>query len=475
MAHRSHISPVVRFSFCILFTLACHCGVVVQGSHVDLVDLGSGPQAETQNAASINKAVEPAVDPLASAPAPTTTTTGDADADADAAATNQTMKNATMDIKKQLEKWSSQIVGLKSKLSKASAASAHAKKKADAAIAADSALNQKYEENQAAANKEAAAAAAEQQKVEEETKSVDAKRLRDLSKDVEHTKAASKNATGSIKQVDRDEEKATSTYNAAMKEYALKGGNFSAIKEKAERVNRASNTAQQVKAQAIAAEAKAQDAVEKLSDKEDEEPPMDVIANAAKAEDKAIEATSKSNTEHIKALTIIAKAQEATQAKVKEEQAYVHKISKLKAQADEGERQIRQEKEKTARATINKSEKESKLEALNGMRKRAEAAVDANEEDFTLATMANKLRAARQTHEVARKKEQTIGHTLNVMKEIDAAAKKEAKMIQSYRNKESDSKLKAAKNMDAGQAKLKAQEKALEKVTETLVEGSGRL
>lgn len=115
------------------------------------------------------------------------------------------------------------------------------------------------------------------------------------------------------------------------------------------------------------------------------------------------------------------------------------------------------------------SEKESKADALKGLRKRADAQLDAEEDDFNVETMANKIRAERANAEAGQKKTEVAKHTLTVLKNIDKAAQKEAKLMGDYRAKENAEKNKAGKLASVGSQKLKRERKALQKLTKDAI------
>jgi len=213
---------------------------------------------------------------------------------------------------------------------------------------------------------------------------------------------------------------------------------------------------------------KAGAAVAKLK-KDETSPSLEAVTTA---EETAVSLQGKANAKQLKALKVVTNADEKVEERMKHEEESVQQIMKIKAKAKQDVLRVHNVKERTQKLKLSASEKHSKADAFRGARKQAEDEIDSEETDFDLATMANKIRAAKVSHEAANKKTSVFGHTLKVLQIIDKAAQKEATMVKKYEARDAKQKPSASDVAHQGEMTRKGEVAALNKVTNSAIKAT---
>jgi len=396
---------------------------------------------------------------------------------------NSTASNQTVQvIKAKVKKWKDGILALKTKLSEASKQTEEAKKEAAAAMKVDESLKQELSTEQQKADKDAAEA---DQQVKEDFKkdTVNKKQLAKVAKQVQATEEEARIGSASIVSLLKAKTRADERYAKAKTKHSLEGlddvpegspdsaeqgGLLKELSIAAKAKNIADKRYDKAKEKLQKAQDKAAAAMTKLKTAE-AGPSLEAVKAAETAEEKAIRLEGTANAARLKALAVITDADSKAQDTMNKQEKLMHKVTQIKAKAETAAFRVEQVKERTQKLKVGANERSSKAEALRAMRKRAEDELNAQETDFSLETMANKIREAKSSHEAANKKNAIAQHTLTVMQKIDQAAKREARMIKSYQAKERKEKRAAGTLADDGARKLRQERRELQKVTDSIV------
>jgi len=404
--------------------------------------------------------------------------------DTAASSKNQTANNQTVKVMKQkVTQWKDTISKMKEELAAATRKTAEAKEEAAQAMKADESAKQDADREQEKVEQNATRANDEVDKLMNKTGSVDDKALAREAKKAQATADEVEVGNANIETLLKLKTEADLNYAKAKRQHALEGsdeGPEAAADPKKER-GLLKTLAKTAKAKNIAdlRYAKAQEKLKRANEnaktamsklkKDESSPALDAVKTAEKAEASAMRLEGKANEARLHALKEITTADEKAQKKLAEQEKLAQQITKIKAKAKVDVFRVEQAKERTQKLKVSATEKASKAESLRGLRKRAEEQVDAQEADFSLETMANKIRAAKASHEAASKKTAVATQTLGVLRDIDKAAQKEARMVTAYQHKESGEKSKAGITADKGAKKLRKERLALQKTSNSVL------
>jgi len=343
---------------------------------------------------------------------------------------------------------------LKKQLAAAQKRTDKARAKAEKAAASDKALKKEFGRKVVRAEKKASRA----KKALSKTPS--SKKTKNLPKQIKRvtnrlSKLQSKGAgiTASLVKLRRTKETADERFGKAKRKHALsttgsskghqKKANYDMLRAAAKALNVADMTymsalkrKKRMKATAIQLSAKLKHLQMKL-------PSSHASKRTEKLQAKALQTDNKAAKLGMYAMKVTAKEDAKVQRRLRAEEKLASRISKMQARIRRVRNRVLRVKQTAAALKLSAKEKKSKADILKGINANAQAESDAENEDFRVSTLANKLRRVKMSQEAATKKTVTAKSTLKVMHKIDAAAKQEAGVVEKYRANE----VKAKKHM----------------------------
>lgn len=194
-------------------------------------------------------------------------------------------------------------------------------------------------------------------------------------------------------------------------------------------------------------------------------PSAHLIRKAHRREQRALHQENKLTKLRRKSLAMVAKADAKAQKSIRKEVKLADRVHKTRERVAKKTRRVHKALERTKKSKLKSSEKTSKVMSIKAQTNKIKQQSEESEAGFQLSNKARRIRAFKAAKEAANKKRTTLTHTLRVMKSIDAAAKKQARILTRYKANQKVEQSTIKKGLERGQKKLARAQSALRSAT----------